>query len=126
MFIYQFLLLVSILLMLVLILLIGLKNKKKQIHYAVMGIAISLLIWNISVLCQISFPGTPWILAVSEKMYFTGIIIVSSAIFFTGLIFAQTIIRFSWKHALLLVVRIISLAVLYTNPYTIFFTQLSA
>jgi len=121
MFIYQILLVVSILLMLVLILLIALKNKKKQIHYAVMGIAISLLTWNISVLCLISFPGTPWILAASEKIYFTGIIFVSLAILFAGLIFAQTRIRFSWKYALLLVVPVISLAVLLTNPYHHFF-----
>lgn len=121
MFIYQFLLAVSILLMLILILLIALKNKKKQIHYAVMGIAVSLLIWNISVLCQISFPGTPWILAISEKMYFTGIIFVSLAILFTGLIFSKIRIRFSWKHALLLVMPVISLVVLYTNPYHHFF-----
>ena len=121
MFTYQFLLVGSILLMLVLILLITLINKKKQIHYAVLGIALSLLIWNISVLCQISFPGIPWIMAVSERMYFTGIIFVSSAILFTGLIFAQNRIRFSWKLALLLVVPVISLAVLYTNSYHHFF-----
>lgn len=121
MFVYQSLLVVSILLMLVLIVLIALKHKKKQIHFAVMAIAISLLIWNISVLCQISFPRAPWILAVSEKVYFTGIILVSSAILFTGLIFAQTKIRFSWRHALLLVVPAISLAVLFTNPYHHFF-----
>lgn len=121
MFTYQFLLVVSILLMLGLILLITLKNKKKQIHYAVMGIAISLLIWNISVLGQISFPRTPWVLAVSEKMYFTGIIFASLATLFTGLIFVQIRIRFSWKHALLLVVPVISLAVLFTNSYHHFF-----
>ena len=121
MFIYQFLLVFSILWMLGLILLIAFKNKKKHIHYAVMAIAISLLIWNISVLCLISFPGTPWILAVSEKMYFTGIIFVSLATLFTGLIFAQTRISFSWKHALLLAVPVISLAVLFTNPYHHFF-----
>ena len=90
MFIYQYLLVVSILLMLILILLIALKSKKKQIHYAVTAMAISLLIWNTSVLCQISFPGTSWILAVSEKVYFTGIIFVSLSILFIGLIFAQT------------------------------------
>lgn len=121
MLIYQFLLGLSILLMLVLILLIIMQNKKKQIHYAVLAIASSLLIWNISVLCQISFPRTPWILAVSEKIYFTGIIFVSVATLFTGLIFAQTIIRFSWKYALLLIVPLISLVVLFTNSYHHFY-----
>lgn len=117
MLIYQFLLVVSILLMLILIILIALENKKKQIHYAVMAIAISLCIWNISVLLQVSFPETPWILDVSEKMYFTGIIFVSVASLFAGLIFSQTVIRFSWKYLLLLVVPVISLAVLFTNSY---------
>ncbi|UWG95891.1 diguanylate cyclase [Dehalobacter sp. DCM] len=121
MFVYQVLLVVSILLMLVLISLIALKNKKRQIHYAVMVIAISLFIWNTSVLCLISYPGTPWIVTVSEKMYFTGIIFVSLATLFTGLIFAQTRIRFSWKHALLLIVPVISLVVLFTNAYHHFF-----
>jgi hypothetical protein len=121
MFIYQVLLVVSILLMLVLILLIALKNKKKQIHYAVMGIAVSLLIWNTSVLCLISFTGTPWIITVSEKMYLTGVILVSSAVLFAGLIFSKNRIRFSWKLALLLVMPAISLAVLFTNPCHHFF-----
>ncbi len=121
MIIYQFLLVVSIMLVLVLMLLIAMKNNKKQIHYAVLAIAISLLIWNTSVLCWISFPGTPWLLAISERIYFTGIIFVSIAILFTGLIFSQTRIRFTWKYALLFVVPFISLVVLYTNQYHHFF-----
>ncbi|MDD2190900.1 MAG: diguanylate cyclase [Eubacteriales bacterium] len=121
MLIYQFLLGVSIFLMVVLIILIILKNKKKQIHYAVLGIAISLLIWNTSVLCQISFTDTPWILAACEKIYFTGTIFVSVAILFTGLIFAQIIVGFSWKYSLLLIVPVISLAVLFTNSYHHFY-----
>ena len=73
MFVYQFLLTVSILLMLVLILLILRKSRKKQIHYAVLAIAVSLLTWNTSVLCHISFPEIAWIQAASERFYFTGI-----------------------------------------------------
>ncbi len=121
MFIYQFLLTVSILLMLVLIFLIALKNKKRQIHYAVLGIAISLLIWNVSVLCLVSFPETRWVVNVSEKMYFTGIIFVSLTVLFAGLIFSQTRIKFSLKYALLLVAPLISLAVLFTNSHHNFF-----
>lgn len=103
--------------MLILILLIVQEQKKKQIHYAVMAIAISLLVWNVSVLCHISFPGIPWILAVSERMYFTCIIFVSVAVLFSGLIFVKTTINFSWKYALPLIVPVISLAVLLTNSY---------
>lgn len=121
MFIYQFLLMISILLMLGLIVLIAQKNKKKQIHYAVIGIALSLLIWNLSVLFQISFPNTAWLLSVSEKMYFTGIIFVSGATTFAGLIFVKTEIRFSWRYAVLLIVPAVSLVVLFTNSYHHFF-----
>lgn len=121
MFVYQIMLVISILFMIILIFLITLKNKRKQIHHAVMAIAISLLIWNISVLCYITFSGISWVLAVSERMYFIGIIFVSLAILFTGLIFVQTRIKLSWKYALLFVVPAVSLAVLFTNPYHHFF-----
>ncbi len=121
MFIYQILLVVSILFMIILFFLIILKSKKKQIHYAVMAITISLLIWNISVLCYTTFSGIPWVLAVSERMYFVGIIFVSLATLFTGLIFVHTRISFSWKHALLFVVPVLSLVVLFTNQYHHFF-----
>ncbi|HHV08718.1 MAG TPA: diguanylate cyclase [Clostridiales bacterium] len=121
MFIYQILLVISILFMMLLLFLIALKSKKKQIHYAVMAIAVSLLTWNISVLCYITFSGIPWVLAVSEKIYFIGIIFASLATLFTSLIFVHTRIRFSWKYALLFVVPSVSLAVLFTNPYHNFF-----
>ncbi len=118
---YQIMLVISILFIIILIFLIALKNKRKQIHYAVMAIAINLLIWNISVLCYITFPEIPWVLTVSERMYFIGIIFVSLAILFTSLIFVQTRIKLSWKYAMLFVVPAISLAVLFTNPYHHFF-----
>jgi len=54
-------------------------------------------------------------------MYCIGIFFPSLETLFTGLIFAQTRIRFSWKHALLLVVPAVSLIFLFTNPYHHFF-----
>lgn len=119
--IYQILLVISILFMMILLFLIALKSKKKQIHYAVMAIAVSLLIWNISVLCYITFSGIPWVLAVSEKTYFIGIIFVSLATLFTGIIFAHTRIKFTWKYALLFVMPFVSLMVLFTNSQHNFF-----
>lgn len=121
MLVYQILLVVSILFMMILLFLIALKSKKKQIHYAVMAIAVSLLIWNISVLFYITFSEVPWVLAVSEKMYFIGIIFVSLAILFTSLIFVHTRIEFSWKYALLFIMPFVSLTVLFTNPCHNFF-----
>jgi len=119
--VYEILLVISILFILILFFLVALKNKKRQIHYAVMAIVISLLIWNVSVFCHITFSAIPWVLAVSERIYFIGIIFVSMAVLFTSLIFVQTRIRFSWKYALLFVVPAISLTVLFTNPYHHFF-----
>lgn len=119
--VYQILLVISIMLMMILLFLIAVKNKKSQIHYAVMAMAISLLIWNVSVLCYITFTTIPWVVAVSERMYFIGIIFVSLAILFTSLIFVRTRIGFSWKYAFLFVVPAISLVVLFTNPYHHFF-----
>lgn len=115
--VYQILLVISILFIMILLFLIAIKSKKKQIHYVVMGMVVSLLTWNTSVLCLITFSEVPWILAVSEKMYFVGIIFVSLGILLTSLIFVHTRIRFSWKYALLFVVPAISLVVLFTNHY---------
>lgn len=104
-----------------------LKNsRKKQIHYAVLGIAVSLFIWNISVLLYLTFAGTPWFSILYERLYFIGIIFVSLATLFTGLIFAQTQIEFSWKHGLLFIVPVISIVMLFTNPYHhLFYTTFS-
>lgn len=124
--VYQILLVISILFMIILLFLVALKSRKKQIHYAVMAIAVSLLTWNTSVLFYITFSRIPWVLAVSEKMYFIGIIFASLAILFTGLIFVHTRIEFSWKYALFFVMPSVSLAVLFINPYHNFFIKPSA
>ena len=58
---------------------------------------------------------------ISERVYFISIIFVSLTILFGGLIFSRRRITFSWKYALLLVVPVISLVVLFTNPYHHFF-----
>ncbi|MGI6712226.1 MAG: diguanylate cyclase [Bacillota bacterium] len=110
-------LVISILVVLYFVLLIAKKRKKKQIHYAVLGIAISILIWNIAVLLYLTFNEVQWLLVICEKMYFLGAIFVSVAILFTGLIFAQTRIKFTWKHVLLFIVPMISVVMLFTNHY---------
>ncbi|WP_242831230.1 histidine kinase N-terminal 7TM domain-containing protein [Desulfitobacterium dehalogenans] len=57
---------------------------------------------------------------------FLGTIFVSISILFTGLIFARTKIKFTWKHALLLVVPVISIGVLLTNQsHHLFYTTFS-
>ncbi len=98
-------------------LLIAKKRKKEQIHYAVLSITISILIWNMAVLLYLTFSNTPWLLIVCEYLYFLGAILVSVSILFIGLIFTKTRIRFTWKYALLFIIPIISIAMLFTNKY---------
>jgi len=120
------LLVISTLVLLYFGLLIAKNSKKKQIHYAVLGITISILIWNMAVLLYLTFNNTPWLLVVCEQMYFLGAIFVPVATLFTGLIFTKTRIKFTWKHALLFVVPIISVVMLFTNQYhNLFYTTFS-
>ncbi|NLI93681.1 MAG: diguanylate cyclase [Peptococcaceae bacterium] len=101
-------------------------RKKKQIHFAVLCLTASLIIWNSSVLFYLTFTQIEWVKALCEKLYFLSIILVSIAILFTGLIFAQTKIKFTRKHALLFVVPIISVIILFSNQYHhLFYTTFS-
>ena len=87
--------------------------------------AASILLWNVAVLFYLAFDNVPSILAICERLYFLGTILVSISILFTGLIFARTKIKFTWKHALLFIVPVISIVILFTNQnhhlfYTVF------
>ncbi|MEL7565742.1 MAG: diguanylate cyclase [Dehalobacterium sp.] len=110
------LLVLSTLVVLYFLLLIAKRKQKKQIHYAVLSITLSILIWNIAVLLYLTFNNIQWLLIISERLYFLGAIFVSISILFSGLIFARTRIKFTWKHALLFIVPMISIVVLFTNP----------
>ncbi|WP_242834097.1 histidine kinase N-terminal 7TM domain-containing diguanylate cyclase [Desulfitobacterium hafniense] len=123
--IINMLLVLSTLVILYFWLLIAKRTRKKQIHYAVLSMTTSILLWNIAVLLYMTFDNVPWILAICERLYFLGTILVSISILFTGLIFARTKIKFTWKHGLLFVVPVISIGVLLTNQshhlfYTVF------
>lgn len=119
------LLVLSTLVVLTLGLLILKNPKKKQIHYAVLGLTVSIFIWNIAVLLYFTFRDTRWYSVVYEQLYYIGAIFASVAVLFTGLIYAKTYIKFSWKHALLFVVPLLNVVVLLTNShhhlfYTVF------
>ena len=123
--IINMLLVLSTLVILYFLLLVAKKTPKKQIHYAVLSLTASILLWNIAVLLYSTFDNLPWVQVICEPLYFLGAILVSISILFTGLIFARTKIKFTWKHALLFVVPGISVAVLFTNErhhlfYTVF------
>ena len=120
------LLVLSTLVVLYFLVLVAKKNQKKQIHYSVLCITISILIWNVAVLLYIAFDNVPWILSVCERLYFLGAILVSISILFTGLIFARTKIKFAWKHALLCIVPVVNIAALLTNQsHHLFYTTFS-
>jgi len=124
--IVEVLLVLSILVVLYFLVLVAKRKQKKQIHYAILGVTGSILLWNVAVLLYLIFDSVPWLLALCERLYFIGTIFVSVSVLFTGLIFAQTKIKFSWKHALLFVVPFLSLAVLLTNPsHHLFYTTFS-
>ncbi|WP_227017010.1 diguanylate cyclase [Sinanaerobacter chloroacetimidivorans] len=120
------LLILSTLVVLYFLLLVAQRKQKKQIHYAVLSITISILIWNVAVLLYQTFDNVPWILSICERLYFLGTILISISILFTGLIFARTKIKFTWKHTLLFIVPVISIAVLLTNQsHHLFYTTFS-
>ena len=120
------LLILSTLVMLYFLLLVQKRKHKKQIHYAVLGITISVFIWNTAVLLYMTFGNIPWIVSISERLYFLGAIMAPVSILLTGLIFARTKIRFSLKHALLLIVPLINIAALLTNDmHHLFYTTFS-
>ncbi len=120
------LLVISTLVVLYFLLLVAKRKHKKQIHYAVLCITISILIWNIAVLLYDAFDNIPCIMSICERMYFLGAIFVPISILFTGLIFARTKIKFTWKHALVLIVPAINIGALLTNQsHHLFYTTFS-
>lgn len=101
-------------------------KKKKQIHYAVMIMAIAAAIWNLGALFYKMFPNDPMMLMIGEKLYFIGIIILPITVLFTGLLFAKTQISFTWKIYLIFITPIISIIMLFTNQYHhLFFSNYS-
>jgi len=119
------LLVLSTLIVLYFFMLVANRKHKKQIHCAVLCVTGSILLWNIAVLFYMTFTGVPWILAISERLYFLGTIFVSVSILYMGMIFSKTKIKFTLKHALPLVVPAVSILVLLTNSghhmfYTVF------
>lgn len=120
------LLVLSTLVVLYFLLLVAKRKHKKQIHYAVLSITVSILIWNVAILLYMTFTNVPWILTICERLYFLGTVLVSISILFTGLIFARTKIKFTWKHALLFIVPALSIAILFTNQsHHLFYTAFS-
>lgn len=120
------LLILSIVIVLYFLLLVAKIRQKKQIHYAVLSMTASILIWNIAVFLYLTFKDIKWLLLLSERLYLLGAILVSISVLFSGLIFAHTKIKFTWKHGLLLVVPMISIVVLFTNQtHHLFYTTFS-
>ena len=119
-------LILSTIVVLYFLLFVAKRKSKKQIHYAVLSITGSILLWNVAVLSYLTFSNVPWVLSICERLYFLGAILVPISVLFTGLIFAHTKIKYTWKHALVFVVPAVSIIVLMTNPsHHLFYTTFS-
>lgn len=91
---------------------------KQQIHYALMTLMVTILIWAAgAVLLEYNYltdrPTNRWLVSFA----YTGLILTPVSILYLGLIFAKTKIRLSGSHSLFLLVPIISLVLVYTNEY---------
>jgi len=103
-------------------------RRKKQMHYAFLGIISSILIWTFGYLGLFY-----WYYAFNQnneffiKIIFSGIIIVPIFVFLFGYLFAYNKIKNIFKTLLLLIIPTISIILLYTNEYhKLFYTYFSA
>jgi diguanylate cyclase (GGDEF)-like protein len=100
-------------------------NDKKKIHYAVLSLTTSVIIWNVAVILNLFFSNTG-LYIFFEQLYFLGPITVSVSILFLGLIYANDSFEFTWRYLLLFIVPNISLILLFTNQYHhLFYTTFS-
>jgi signal transduction histidine kinase len=91
---------------------------KQQIHYALMTLMVTILIWAAgAILLEYNYlmkrQTNRWLVSFA----YTGLILTPVAILYLGLIFAKTKIRLSGSHSLFLIVPIVSLVLVYTNEY---------
>lgn len=119
------LLIMSTLIVLSFSLSILIREDKKQIHYAVLGLTTSVIIWDVAVLLNFSFSKTG-VYVFFEQLYFLGPITVSVAVLFLGLIYAHNKIKFTWGYFFLFLAPVVSIVILFTNQYHhLFYTTFS-
>lgn len=107
----------AILIFLLMVYLLKIK-KKTQLHKIFICNCLLTFIWSIALIAQIIFSPLFNIDPIKfDYIVYIGACFLPVSLLFTGIIFANTKIKFSWKHALLLIVPIISLLVLWTNDY---------
>lgn len=93
-------------------------KKKTQLHKIFIVNCFLTFLWSIFLIGQIVLvPKYNLEPIMFDYVVYIGICFLPVSLLFTGVIFANTKIKFSWKHALLLIVPIISLLVLWTNDY---------
>lgn len=114
-FIFIHIPLFSFLLMLYIV--VKMKNKK-QIHFAFLVLILTLFIWTLgAVLLEYWFRLNNSTNVLMVDLAYIGLILTPVAILFLGLIYAKTRVKLSYKHALILIVPIISIILLLTNNY---------
>ena len=93
-------------------------KKKTQLHKIFIVNCFLTFLWSIFLIGQIILvPKYNLEPIMFDYVVYIGICFLPVSLLFTGVIFANTKIKFSWKHALLLIVPIISLLILWTNDY---------
>ena len=101
------------------------KVDKQQIHYAVLGLTISVIIWNVAVILNLTSDSIR-LHILFEQLYFLGQITVPVFVLFLGLIYAHNRIQFNKTYSLIFIVPLISLGMLFTNQYHhLFYTTFS-
>ncbi|MCK5129646.1 MAG: PAS domain-containing protein [Clostridiales bacterium] len=91
-------------------------ENKTQIFYAFMITIASAFLWSIGNTLEIYSYITNGTINISYiYLGFIGLCFVPVSIFFVGLIFSKTMIKFSWKHALLLVFPVLDCIFILTN-----------
>lgn len=107
----------TILIFILMIYLLNIK-KKTQLHKVFIYNCLLTFIWSIALIAQIIFSPLFNIDPIKfDYIVYIGACFLPVSLLFTGIIFANTKIKFTWKHALLFIVPIVSLLVLWTNDY---------
>ncbi len=103
-------------------------ERKKQIHFAFLGLITSILIWTLGYLGLFYWYYTfGYDLVIFIKIILTGVILTPIAIYLLGYIFAYTRIKLTRKHVLLSIIPLLSLIFVYTNEHHgLFYTYFSA
>lgn len=122
---YLILLTITCILSIAMMILITFKSKKKgQINFMFSLCLITMLIWSVSLILQILFQNSNVDPVLFEGFASFGACFIPVFFMFLGIAFSKTRIDFTWKHALLFIIPIVSTVLMFTNStHHLFFKQ---